>query len=293
MEDLSEKIDLSPKIPSLGRDWGFECSRISPRNLKSDNSHPLDGQGRYMCLLFTCLGDEVRIDLGELQDRDEAFDAPGMYALVRTLGREQPVQCVLTCRAQLLEMICPVEKLHAVGRGTPLGIALESAMRTKIPLHLHRSASPEMMGALNKLYAFMSAGSGQLTPLALSDILEILWLFVQPGQRLRMPKASLRAAEEARSILASNVEEPPNLKALAACVSVSLSKLKQIFPQAHGIPPYAYLRLLRMERAMHLLHREGRNVTEAALEVGYSNLSHFSKIFALYHGVKPSSISKT
>lgn len=165
-------------------------------------------------------------------------------------------------------------------------------MRIKIPLYLHRSANPGIMEALNKLYAFVSADSDRPALLALSDILETLWLFAQPGQCLSMPQASLRTAGKARSIPADNMEEPPDLKALAARVNVSLSKLKQIFLQAHGIPPYAYLRLLRMERAMHLLRREGCNVTEVALEVGYANPSHFSKIFALYHGVKPSSISR-
>jgi AraC-like DNA-binding protein len=55
--------------------------------------------------------------------------------------------------------------------------------------------------------------------------------------------------------------------------------LSRIFTQEMGKTISAHLRDLRMERAAALL-REGRlNVTQTALEVGYSSLSHFSSAF--------------
>ena len=48
-----------------------------------------------------------------------------------------------------------------------------------------------------------------------------------------------------------------------------------------------YVRKVRMERAAELL-RSGRfNVTEAAMEVGYSSLSHFSQAFCQVMGCCP------
>lgn len=48
-----------------------------------------------------------------------------------------------------------------------------------------------------------------------------------------------------------------------------------------------FVRLIRMERAAELL-RSGRcNVTEAALEVGYNSLSHFSSVFHETYGCCP------
>ena len=48
-----------------------------------------------------------------------------------------------------------------------------------------------------------------------------------------------------------------------------------------------YVRRLRMERAAELLLTGKHNVTEAAMEVGYSSLSHFSKAFCTTIGCCP------
>ena len=48
-----------------------------------------------------------------------------------------------------------------------------------------------------------------------------------------------------------------------------------------------YLRQIRMERAAELLRTGQCNVTEAALEVGYSSLSHFSSTFQGTFGCCP------
>jgi AraC-like DNA-binding protein len=48
-----------------------------------------------------------------------------------------------------------------------------------------------------------------------------------------------------------------------------------------------YLRQIRMERAAELLLGGRHNVTEVAMEVGYSSLSHFSKAFCTTIGCCP------
>jgi len=48
-----------------------------------------------------------------------------------------------------------------------------------------------------------------------------------------------------------------------------------------------YIRQIRMERAAELLLEGRHNVTETAMEVGYSSLSHFSKAFCTTIGCCP------
>ena len=63
--------------------------------------------------------------------------------------------------------------------------------------------------------------------------------------------------------------------------------LEPNFSREVGLTIPQYLRNIRMERAAELL-RSGRfNVTEAAIEVGYSSLSHFSKAFCETIGCCP------
>jgi AraC family transcriptional regulator len=86
-------------------------------------------------------------------------------------------------------------------------------------------------------------------------------------------------AQKVLAILKENLAEPPGLEELGRRVGCSHFYLSRIFTQEVGKTISVTLRDLRMERAASLL-REGRmNVTEAAMAVGYSSLSHFSTAF--------------
>jgi AraC-like DNA-binding protein len=85
--------------------------------------------------------------------------------------------------------------------------------------------------------------------------------------------------QKVMAILKENLAEPPSLEELGKRVGCSHFYLSRIFTQEVGKTISVTLRDLRMERAAALL-REGKfNVTQAALEVGYSSLSHFSNAF--------------
>ncbi|MFP4533159.1 MAG: helix-turn-helix transcriptional regulator [Desulfobacterales bacterium] len=102
--------------------------------------------------------------------------------------------------------------------------------------------------------------------------------------------ADRKIVENAKNFLAAGLDNPPSIADLAGKVGVSASKLKQLFPEVCGMTPYDYLRKIRMEKAMLLLRGGEMNVTEAAYEVGYESISHFSKVFCKYYGIKPSQV---
>ncbi len=107
-------------------------------------------------------------------------------------------------------------------------------------------------------------------------------LFCQRHQRL----ASERA-EKVIALLRHNLAGPPSLEDIGRAVGCSPFHLSRSFTIATGLTITQYLRQLRLERAAELL-RSGRcNVTEAALEVGYSSLSHFSQAFHELFGCCP------
>jgi signal transduction histidine kinase/DNA-binding response OmpR family regulator len=53
-----------------------------------------------------------------------------------------------------------------------------------------------------------------------------------------------------------------------------------------------YLRTFRLQRAKELLQKSDLNVTQVAFEVGFKNLSHFSKSFYAEFGISPSQLKK-
>ncbi len=95
----------------------------------------------------------------------------------------------------------------------------------------------------------------------------------------RQKRINRERIEQVCSILARDLENPPTLEMLGAEVGCGAFHLSRTFSQHLGRTMPQYLRGLRLERAAQLL-RDGRcNVTEAAMAVGYSSLSHFSKAF--------------
>lgn len=90
-----------------------------------------------------------------------------------------------------------------------------------------------------------------------------------------------------KEILASNLENPPRLPALGRAIGCSPFYLSRTFSDETGQTISAYLRDLRLDKAAELLRTGRYNVTEAAFEVGYSSLSHFSRAFTTRFGACP------
>ena len=103
----------------------------------------------------------------------------------------------------------------------------------------------------------------------------------------RQKRINRERIERVCALLARDLENPPTLEMLAAEVGCGVFHLSRTFSQHVGQTVPQYLRQLRLERAAQLL-KEGRcNVTEAAMAVGYSSLSHFSKAFWEAYGCCP------
>lgn len=116
-------------------------------------------------------------------------------------------------------------------------------------------------------------------------------LFFQPPEGelfcTRTQRAARERVERARAILRETFSEPPSLEELGRQVGCSPFYLSRLFSQESGMTVQQYLRQVRLERAAELLRSGKCNVTEAALEVGYSSLSHFSTAFHEAFGCCP------
>ncbi len=95
----------------------------------------------------------------------------------------------------------------------------------------------------------------------------------------RQQRAACERAARVREILAERLAEPPSLEELGRLVGCSPFYLSRQFSEATGLTIQQFLRQARLERAAELLRAGKHNVTEAALEVGYNSLSHFTVAF--------------
>ncbi|MBX8496845.1 AraC family transcriptional regulator [Pseudomonas cichorii] len=92
--------------------------------------------------------------------------------------------------------------------------------------------------------------------------------------------------ERARKLLEAHPEQEWTIESLAQCVELNTRKLKQGFRDVYDSGVYGYLQKVRIERAAQLLKQQG-SVSEVAAAVGYSNASHFAKVFRRYYGINP------
>lgn len=84
----------------------------------------------------------------------------------------------------------------------------------------------------------------------------------------------------------------PNLSTLSSEVGLSQFHFTRSFRRSLGVPPYVYLREVRINRAKRLLTTTDFAVTQVALDCGYSNPGAFSTAFFRSTGVSPSAWRK-
>jgi len=104
----------------------------------------------------------------------------------------------------------------------------------------------------------------------------------------RQNRLAMERVASTREYLLEHLDQPVDLKRIAAHVGCSPHYLSRTFSEYAGCTISLYLRRLRIERAAELLIGGRFTVSEVAVEVGYQSLSHFSKAFQLEKGCLPS-----
>ena len=127
----------------------------------------------------------------------------------------------------------------------------------------------------------------------LGRVLEILAQTIfpeeDPGELFcqRHQRSNRERVERVRYLIERDLENPPSLDMLAQEVGCSSFYLSRMFAQETGASIPKFLRLKRLEKAADLLRHGKANVTEAAINVGYSSLSAFNKAFLDHFGCCP------
>lgn len=91
--------------------------------------------------------------------------------------------------------------------------------------------------------------------------------------------------------LQSNLAQAPDIAALARNAHMSQPKLRKMFRQAFGRTVFDYYQFLRMQESARLLKEKHLSVKEVGYQLGFSNLSHFARVFQMYYGLTPKKFS--
>jgi AraC-like DNA-binding protein len=100
-------------------------------------------------------------------------------------------------------------------------------------------------------------------------------------------------AKELKEIIQDHIDTNLNLKELSKNVDIHPAYLSREFSKYFDNLSFGdYIRKLRIEKAIELLNKSGYSLTEIAYLTGFSDQSHFTRIFKLHTGKNPSAYRK-
>ena len=194
---------------------------------------------------------------------------------------------VISIKSQLLASLLQIEKPNKL---------IETILAGDTTFFYHESMTPGIRRILKHLSDIDE--HNELNYLVHRiKILELLSLsFGQLMQRgsdrhSAVNKADIETLYTIKDSITADLSQPPYLTTLAKSAGMSETKMKQLFKQVFGDTIYNFYQKLRMEEAAFMLKQAGYSVSEAGYKLGFSNLSHFSRLFEKHYGEKPKKYS--
>lgn len=107
------------------------------------------------------------------------------------------------------------------------------------------------------------------------------------GRNIRSGTASQRLVRKGMAYVHAHYGETISRTKIAGHLAVSENYLTNCFQKEIGISPMVYINRYRIHQACKLLAEKDMNITEVALEVGITDLAHFSRLFRKELGISP------
>jgi AraC family transcriptional regulator len=146
--------------------------------------------------------------------------------------------------------------------------------------------SPDFTGLITRLYRELrtpDAASGLAVQCGVLDVL----MRIMRTRTPRRERLEPRCVRCARELLRAELRAPLDVFELAAQTGVHPAHLSRVFKQWTGTTLGEYHRRLRVEFACHQLGHSRRTLVEIALEAGFYDQAHFSRVFHQHMGIRP------
>jgi len=128
------------------------------------------------------------------------------------------------------------------------------------------------------------------TVLAIQSLISDLLSFI-PESNWEAISKDYRILEVLSHIESSLGEALPN-RILAENASLATNAFNRLFARELGISPQKYIKKKRIERACALLHHSNYTIDRVAVDTGFADRYHFSKIFKQVTGLSPARYRK-
>jgi len=226
--------------------------------------------------------------------------APAGLATVQVMSASMALEMVLPAQSLVntLLLIADTALFVDLLAGETVHTLLQSLLASNRPFVYEELMSPTMQQVAAALVAanvpadvrpyYQRVKAEELLCLFLAELVK------RNSHAVQAPLSGSNARQlyQVRNQLLQDLSQPPSLTALAWSAAWSESKLKRLFKQVFGTSVYQYYQAARLQEAARLLSTQQLSVSEVGYRLGFQNLSHFTKLFARYTGLKPKKFSK-
>ena len=116
--------------------------------------------------------------------------------------------------------------------------------------------------------------------------------YADTADQTAISESRIRLARQTREFIDTNLDRAISLEELASAGHVSPYYVDRVFREVIGVPPHVYQLQTRIKKAVNTLLKTG-SIVEASYIFGFSDQSHFSRIFKKNVGVSPGRFLKT
>lgn len=165
----------------------------------------------------------------------------------------------------------------------------EEARRSKASLYKLPANRPDIVSLFESMTPYFDSGIRPTEELLDLKMTEGVYVLLNTDKSLY---ASLFDFTDPWKIdimefLEKNYMNDLSLEEMANYTGRSLASFKRDFKKVSDLPPQKWIIRRRLEAARALIRSGRRKVTEACFDVGFKNLSHFSKAYKKMYGSSP------
>jgi AraC-like DNA-binding protein len=173
---------------------------------------------------------------------------------------------------------------------------VESILEAKDNFMFETGISPEMIRTASEMLDQPIAESLESHYYKLKCEELLCHIFALLLQRDAVPASSMhindiKAIYAIKLQLQSHLDKSPDVASLAKEAAMSEPKMRKLFKQTFGKGVFEYFQYMRMQEAARLLKEKHLTVSEVGYQLGFTNLSHFSRVFEQHIGMKPKKYS--
>ena len=121
-----------------------------------------------------------------------------------------------------------------------------------------------------------------------ASIIPLLYIDCATAVTRKSPPSSKTVINEAQRYLRKHLAEKVSMRNLIAHIGYGRSRFFELFRAETGLSPNDYLIRLRIELARKMLKNPAVSVQDAAVAVGFSDASYFSRVFKRLSSYAPS-----